>query len=565
MLDAIIENLKKYKVEIITEHKLTEVIIKDNKVVKIRTEKQDFTSQDFVFTIPSLYLADLIQNASLSLSKKLKSIEYFGAICIILELNKRLSEVYWLNIADDSFPFGGIIEHTNFVDRSKYNNRYVAYLSRYFAMNEPIAKMTNKEIQEMMIARLPEIYPEFDRSWIENVYLFKTNTAATVCDMNFSRKIPDCRTEIKNLYIANMSHVYPDERSTNNSIRIAKETLKVMGIGHRKTKKNQFSLRTNWIPMISIVIPLFNEEDNISLLYERITEAGKTWDETYELILVDDGSYDSSLEQLKRLASKDSRIRIIKLSRNFGHQAAITAGLRYATGDAAVIMDGDLQDPPEELSIFLDKWREGYHVVYAVRVKRKENFLKKIAYSMFYRILQLISNINIPLDSGDFCVMDKKIVKILNTEMIEHARFVRGLRAYSGFRQIGVQYERKKRVAGESKYTFRKLVKLAIDGLLDFSTLPLRISTYLGFFIAIPSFLLGSSFLLFRILDVKILGYSPSDVPGFASLAVGIFFLGGIILIMLGVIGEYIGRIYFEVKKRPFFIIDEIYSHENIN
>lgn len=314
--------------------------------------------------------------------------------------------------------------------------------------------------------------------------------------------------------------------------------------------------------MISIVIPLFNEEENINHLYKRLTDSSSLWNENYEIIFIDDGSFDNTLLLLRQLCTKDHHIKTIKLSRNFGHQAAISSGIKHAKGDAVIIMDGDLQDPPEELPKFLDKWREGYHVVFAIRRKRKENFFKKQAYRTFYRLLNLISDINIPLDAGDFCVMDKKVVAVLNNEMIEHSRFVRGLRAYAGFKQVGVEYERAERAAGEVKYTFKKLIKLAIDGLLDFSTFPLRIATYLGFAIALPSFIIGLFFLIHRMLNFKFLGYSPSDTPGLASLAVGVFFLGGVIMVILGVIGEYIGRIYFEVKNRPFYIIDETYNIE---
>ena len=184
---------------------------------------------------------------------------------------------------------------------------------------------------------------------------------------------------------------------------------------------------------------------------------------------------------------------------------------------------------------------------------RKEFFLKKIAYKLFYRLLSIISDIDIPLDSGDFCVMDRKVVDVLNIQMIEQNRFVRGLRAYAGFRQIGVEYDRAERAAGEVKYTFKKLVKLALDGIFDFSTFPLRIATYFGFFVSLLSFLLGVFFIIHRIIDFKILGYSPADVPGVASIAVAVFFLSGVILVVLGIIGEYIGRIYFEVKKRPLY------------
>lgn len=315
--------------------------------------------------------------------------------------------------------------------------------------------------------------------------------------------------------------------------------------------------------MMSVVIPIFNEEDNINHLYERLSKEDCLQKEGYEIIFVDDGSYDNTYTLLEALSKKDPKVKIVKFSRNFGHQAAITAGIRLAKGDATIIMDGDLQDPPEMLYQFMDKWREGYHVVYAIRRKRKENFVKKIGYKTFYRLLNLISDIDIPLDSGDFCLMDKKVIKVLNAEMTEHARFVRGLRAYAGFRQIGVEYERDKRAAGDVKYTFRKLFRLALDGLLDFSTFPLRLATYLGFAIAIPSFLTGIFFIIHRIFNFKFLGYSPTDTPGLASLATGVFFLGGLVLIILGVIGEYIGRMYFEVKKRPFYIIDEIINNDS--
>ncbi|MDW7694302.1 glycosyltransferase family 2 protein [Flammeovirgaceae bacterium SG7u.111] len=312
--------------------------------------------------------------------------------------------------------------------------------------------------------------------------------------------------------------------------------------------------------MISIVIPIYNEEEVLHQLYERVTAASPSWKEDYELLLVNDGSVDASLEIMQGLVKKDSRVKVIQLSRNFGHQAAISAGIKSAAGDVVVIMDGDLQDPPEELHRFLDKWREGYDVVYAIRTKRKENIFKKTAYFFFYRLLGFISEIPIPLDSGDFCVMDKKVVKALNNELPENIRFVRGLRAYAGFKQIGVVYERNKRAAGEAKYTFKQLMKLALDGIFGFSTFPLRVATYLGFIIAIPSFLIGVFFVVHRLIGFKILGYSPSDTPGLATLAVGMFCLSGVMLIILGILGEYVGRIYIEVKKRPFYIVEDIFT-----
>jgi dolichol-phosphate mannosyltransferase len=310
--------------------------------------------------------------------------------------------------------------------------------------------------------------------------------------------------------------------------------------------------------MISIVIPIFNEEENLPNLYSRLTAAAPSYKEDYEILLVDDGSSDCSLKMMKDLAAKDSHVRVIKLSRNFGHQPAISAGIQEAKGDAVVIMDGDLQDPPEELHRFLDKWREGYQVVYAVRTKRKEGFFKKIAYSTFYRMLAAISEIDIPLDSGDFCVMDRKVVDTIVKDMPEQIRFVRGLRAYAGYKQIGVTYERAERAAGEVKYTFKKLMELALDGLFGFSNVPLRLATYFGFIIAIPSFLVGMFFVFARTVGYKILGHTPAEIPGTTTLTVGIFFLGGVTLIILGILGEYIGRIYIEVKRRPFFVIDEI-------
>jgi dolichol-phosphate mannosyltransferase len=309
--------------------------------------------------------------------------------------------------------------------------------------------------------------------------------------------------------------------------------------------------------MISIVIPLLNEEENIATLYGRLVSSSDSWEEDFELLFVDDGSYDRTFEMLKRLAESDSRVRILKLSRNFGHQAAISAGIKSSKGDAVVIMDGDLQDPPEELSRFLNKWRDGYHVVYAIREKRKEGFFKRVSYATFYRLLHWIGDIDIPIDSGDFCVMDRRVVDVLNREMLEVNRFVRGLRAYAGFKQIGVAYERAERGAGEVKYTFSKLLKLALDGLLDFSTFPLRLATYLGFLISIPSLLLSVFFVIHRIFNFKVLGFSPTDTPGLASLASGLFFLCGLIMVMLGIIGEYIGRLYMEIKKRPLYIVEK--------
>jgi len=317
--------------------------------------------------------------------------------------------------------------------------------------------------------------------------------------------------------------------------------------------------------MISIVIPIFNEAQTLPILYHRLTSVVPALGDACEIILVDDGSTDHSPAIMAEIAGKCPLFKIIRLSRNFGHQAAISAGLKYAAGDAVVIMDGDLQDPPEELPRFLEQWRAGSEVVYAIRAGRKEGVIKRFAYSFFYRFLGLVSDIDIPLDAGDFCVLDRKVVNVLNEQLPENIRFVRGLRSYAGFKQVGVKYERPERAAGDPKYTYKKLVRLALDGLFGFTLLPLRLATYLGILIAFSCFGLGMVYLAAKIFNFSILGAQVKDVPGFATLVVGGFFLGGVILIYLGVIGEYIGRIYIEVKKRPPFIVDKIISQRNNN
>lgn len=312
--------------------------------------------------------------------------------------------------------------------------------------------------------------------------------------------------------------------------------------------------------MISLVIPIFNEEENVNLLYQRLKNTATSWSEDYEVLFIDDGSVDDSYKLMKEISDKDEKFKIIKLSRNFGHQAAISAGIALSEGESVIIMDADLQDPPELVSQFLEEWRNGIDVVYAVRKNRKENLVKRASYNLFYRILQKIADdIDIPIDAGDFCLMDRKVVKVLN-DMPEKTRFVRGLRAFSGFKQKGIEYDRPRRAAGTPKYNFNRLIRLAMDGILDFSIVPLRISTYMGAVISVSSFFIGLFFIIHRLFNFNIFGYSPTDTPGLASLAVGIFFLGGIILLTLGIIGEYTGRIYLEVKQRPPYIIEHIYN-----
>ncbi len=332
------------------------------------------------------------------------------------------------------------------------------------------------------------------------------------------------------------------------------EKPRVTGVGYRRRN-------SVWphgvLKLISIVIPIYNEQETLPMLFERLVAAAPSWEEDWEVVLVDDGSTDRSLEMMTEYTDKSPSFRVVKLSRNFGHQPAISAGIERARGDCVVIMDGDLQDPPEELHRFLAKWREGYQVVYAIRRKRKENVFKRAAYKIFYRLMGLISDISIPLDSGDFCLMDRKVVDAMVHQLPERIRFVRGLRAYVGFKQIGVEYERDARAAGEAKYTFRALVKLAVSGLFGFSFVPLRLATYFGFLVALPSFLMGAFFIAHRVFGFSVFGRYATETPGLASLAVGMFFLFGVVLMILGILGEYVGLIFLEAKQRPSFIVED--------
>ena len=291
-------------------------------------------------------------------------------------------------------------------------------------------------------------------------------------------------------------------------------------------------------------------------LFKRLDAAARDWGMEYEVICVDDGSSDRTWELLKGQHAANPRWKCLSFARNFGHQIAISAGLFNCTGDAAVILDADLQDPPEELGRFIEKWREGYEVVYAVRQKRKEALLKRFCYWAFYRLLAKLVPFDLPLDSGDFCLLDRRAVVTLNS-MPERNRFVRGMRAWAGFRQVGVPYERHARAAGAPKYSARKLFKLAWDGIFSFSSAPLRFVSYLGMAISGVS-LLGIIFTLCQRLFAgwfARIGLAP--VPGFATIVISILFLGGVQLLCLGIVGEYVGRIYDEVKRRPLWTIRE--------
>ncbi|MCX7667636.1 MAG: glycosyltransferase family 2 protein [Atribacterota bacterium] len=302
---------------------------------------------------------------------------------------------------------------------------------------------------------------------------------------------------------------------------------------------------------VSVVIPVFNEEEVLPETYRRLTAVMEKTGEPYELLFVNDGSWDQSRTILEKLAQEDQRVRAIHFSRNFGHQAAITAGMDYARGKAVVVIDADLQDPPEVIPEMLTRWREGYEVVYGKRVKREgETFFKRFTASLFYRFLQKMTNVDIPLDTGDFRLLDRKVVEVMRL-LREKNRFVRGLVSWVGFRQIALPYARERRFAGETKYPLRKMLKLAWDGITSFSDKPLKIASYIGFLLSLVSFV----YLLIIIIG-KLLG--KSTVPGWASLAVINLFFSGVILIILGVMGEYIGRIYDEAKNRPLYIVEKI-------
>lgn len=300
---------------------------------------------------------------------------------------------------------------------------------------------------------------------------------------------------------------------------------------------------------ISIIVPVFNSCTFLPKLLQAIDEQKNLSNWNLELILVDDGSKDNSFEQIIELQKQFSYIKGIKLSRNFGHQVAVRTGLQYATGEYIAIIDDDLQDPPSILPGFFEYLDKGYDVAYGVRRKRKESFFKKVSYNAFYRILQKLSNIEIPLDTGDFCVMKKVVVDkmlLLN----EKNPFLRGIRAWVGYKQIGVQYERQARVEGESGYTIGKLLKIAADGIFSFSKIPIRFITYLGL-VGLVIAIIYSVF----VITLKFMGELPEK--GYATIILLISFFGSLTLICLGIIGEYIVRIYDETQNRPHSIIGE--------
>ena len=307
----------------------------------------------------------------------------------------------------------------------------------------------------------------------------------------------------------------------------------------------------------SIVIPVYNSTEILEMLVEKISEVMVQARLKFELILVEDGSSDDSYNQIKKLAATHSVIRGFRLSRNFGHQAALTVGLRESRGEFVAIMDDDLQDPPEALPKFFQKLYDGADVVYGIRRKRKEHIIKKAMYSFFYRILTFLSCIDIPLDAGDFCVMRRCVVDAM-LQLKEANPFLRGIRAWVGFKQVGIGYERAARQNGQSGYTFRGYLKFAITGLMMFSYIPLRIATYLGLFAAIISFIYAVIITVWWL-------FEPFDVPGYLSLVIIIIFLGGVQLVSIGVIGEYIARLNDNVRGWPIAIVAETTQKESEN
>lgn len=304
------------------------------------------------------------------------------------------------------------------------------------------------------------------------------------------------------------------------------------------------------MPTFTVIAPIYNEAENIPELYTRVCKVMEETRESWELIMVDDGSTDGSTDLIRSFGSQDSRVKPVIFARNFGHQIAVTAGLDYSRGDAVVIIDSDLQDPPEVILKLIEKWREGYEVVYAVRSEREgETWFKEFTASLFYRLIYRITDVDIPRDTGDFRLLDRKVVDVMG-QMRERHRFLRGMSVWVGFKQTGVEYKRAARFAGETKYPFRKMFKFAVDAITSFSYFPLQLAMYLGFLAA------GISILAIPV--VVILRASGSQAFfGQASTLIAVLFLGGVQLISLGILGEYIGRLYDEAKGRPLYVVSE--------
>jgi len=309
-------------------------------------------------------------------------------------------------------------------------------------------------------------------------------------------------------------------------------------------------------PVFSIIAPIYNETESLPELQRRITEVMTTTGEPWELVLIDDGSTDGSTDMIREMAKKDAHIRPVIFARNFGHQIAVTAGMDYSRGDAVIIIDADLQDPPEVILELIAKWREGFQVVYAQRSEREgENWFKLVTASAFYKLIYRITDVKIPMNTGDFRLLDRKVVEVMNS-MRERHRFLRGMSAWVGFKSIGVQYKRAARFAGTSKYPFKKMLKLALTAITSFSYLPLQIAMWIGF-ISTAISILG----LIATIILRIVG--SGFLAGQAATLLAVLFIGGVQLLCLGILGEYIGRIYDEARGRPLYITSSTPDEEN--
>ena len=312
--------------------------------------------------------------------------------------------------------------------------------------------------------------------------------------------------------------------------------------------------------LLTVVVPCYNEEAVIQTTYDRICKVLGNAEFQLQTVFINDGSEDGTERILAEISASDPRVRVVTFARNFGHQPAVSAGLANADGDAVVVIDADLQDPPEVILEMIDRWREGFDVVYGIRTNRKEAIWKRLCYGAFYKIFRRTAYIDAPLDAGDFSLIDKQVLVQVNG-LPEKNRFFRGLRAWVGFKQTGVCYDRQPRAAGITKYPFLKLVRLAVDGIFNFSTVPLTIVFVLGLLMSIFSLIAASAVFILRIFDIAIFGQHLRDVQGFTSIILIVLLIGGIQLICTGILGEYIGRIYQEVKSRPSYIVRQSPSH----
>lgn len=305
------------------------------------------------------------------------------------------------------------------------------------------------------------------------------------------------------------------------------------------------------VPRLSVVVPVYNEEDNVAVLHARLLAALRDLG-SFEIVFVDDGSTDNSADLICQLQRRDPAVRLVRFSRNFGHQAALSAGIDYARGDAVVIMDADLQDPPELLPELVRAWEGGAEVVYAFRRKRQEGIFKRATAAGFYRLLRIVANVEIPVDSGDFCLLDRKVADVLRS-LPERNRFIRGLRSWAGFSQVGVPYDRPARHAGETKFTLRKMTRLASDGVMSFTSLPLRIASWIGF----ATVAAGFAYLALAVATQLTSGSLPQ---GWTSLVAIVLILGGAQLVVLGVLGSYVARVYDETKHRPLYVVSRLHE-----